>query len=387
LFYEDDSDGSALIPRAEYTLADVRTKKRKVSKHTRKVGGGRKKEISHDTANNLKIWFDMRRAENLSVTLKLIAAEARRVDPTVNELTRIALKHRLYRLLASWDVTWRRCTHKAQNTRHSSHICNDFAAYVKEKIRILNIDISNVYNADETNIPFSQERRYTYTGKGARTVNIKGTEGSNRCSVMLGANMTGDKKLLPFVIFKGVNSRGGTVRKEIENKHGYPVRLEYGVQAKAWMDEGLMIEWIEKVWKSHIATIGSLTYLLLDECSVHLTANVRQAFANCNTCIDFIPPGYTCKLQPMDIGVNKPFKDNISDAVDTWLIDNMNNKPKRTDVARWIEKAWDKITLTTIKNSFRRAGYLDLRPGELLIGIDDDEDPNYDPLHVNQVVL
>jgi hypothetical protein len=42
---------------------------------------------------------------------------------------------------------------------------------------------------------------------------------------------------------------------------------------------------------------------------------------------------------------------------------------------------------STIKNSFRRAGYRDADPSELLLNImddipDEDEDPNFDPLAI-----
>jgi hypothetical protein len=389
LFFEkqtiDELALSVVRPREEYKDCGLLGKKRRVAKRTRKNGAGRKKVFSEALIQQLKSWFDMRRQENLSVTLRLIAAEAKRFDPTVLDLRREQLKHRLYRLLASWDISWRRCTHKAQNTRHNIAICTDFVNYVKSKVRILGIDYANIYNVDETNVPFSQEHKHTYAERGSRTVGIKGSNTAQRCTVMLGANMTGDRKLTPFVIFKGVNSRGGTVRREVEGKVGYPRMLEYGVQPKAWMDESLMLEWIDKVWKPHTTTIGSLTYLLLDECTVHMTDSVREAFTSCNTCIDFIPGGHTSKLQPMDLGVNKPFKDYLRNAFDDWLIDNMHHKPKRHDASKWIEQAWDSIKISTIKNSFRHAG-LQLLPddeGADDMSVDDDEDPGFDPLSMN----
>jgi hypothetical protein len=110
------------------------------------------------------------------------------------------------------------------------------------------------------------------------------------------------------------------------------------VQAKAWIDEALMLEWIAKVWKPHNAMYGNpLTYLLLDECTVHKMEPVKEAFLNCNTHVDLFPGGYTGRLQPMDVGCNKPFKDYLTEEFDDWLIDNMNKKPKRTDVSGWIE--------------------------------------------------
>jgi DDE superfamily endonuclease len=73
----------------------------------------------------------------------------------------------------------------------------------------------------------------------------------------------------------------------------------------------LMLEWIEKVWKPSISC-NKTSYLILDECRSHLTA--------CNTEVDLIPGGYTSRLQPMDIGLNKPFKKYVPDSFTDWLI-------------------------------------------------------------------
>jgi DDE superfamily endonuclease len=55
-----------------------------------------------------------------------------------------------------------------------------------------------------------------------------------------------------------------------------------------------------------------------------------------------IPGGYTWKLQPMDIGMNKPFKDKIWDIYDDWSYENNNDaKPTREAVSSWIKHGWE----------------------------------------------
>jgi DDE superfamily endonuclease len=87
-------------------------------------------------------------------------------------------------------------------------------------------------------------------------------------------------------------------------KEGYPEEMEYGVQERAWMDEALMLEWIQKIWQLMTQCSNKVTYLILDECCVHSTAAVRKYFVGCNTEVDLIPLGYTSKLKMMDIGLN-----------------------------------------------------------------------------------
>jgi hypothetical protein len=53
------------------------------------------------------------------------------------------------------------------------------------------------------------------------------------------------------------------------------------------------------------ATKKGTTYLLMDKFSSHMMDKVRMAMYACNTEIDFVPGGYTSKLQVvMDVGLN-----------------------------------------------------------------------------------
>jgi hypothetical protein len=58
---------------------------------------------------------------------------------------------------------------------------------------------------------------------------------------------------------------------------------------------------------------GAPTMLILDEMSAHMTTDVRNAIAVCDTHLVLIPGGYTSKLQVMDVGFNKPFKNHYRD--------------------------------------------------------------------------
>jgi hypothetical protein len=42
----------------------------------------------------------------------------------------------------------------------------------------------------------------------------------------------------------------------------------------------------------------------------------KEVFNDCNTESDYIPKGYTCKLQSMDGGINKPLKNYITQQLD-----------------------------------------------------------------------
>jgi DDE superfamily endonuclease len=218
-----------------------------------------------------------------------------------------------------------------------------------------------VYNVDQTNVPFSMESVYTWDKTNNKTVSVQGCDSSQRASVMLGTNASGNHKLTPFVIFKGSSNRTAQINQEIQCGEGYPNTLEYAVQEKAWMDEKTMLRWIEQVWRPCTEQKGGkLTYLLLDVLKSHMTTAVAKAFADCNTEIDFLPDGYTSVLQPMDVGLNKPFKQYCRNCFEEWITsEGYKNRPHRRDASAWIASAWEDVRENTICKTWKKIGYVD----------------------------
>jgi DDE superfamily endonuclease len=134
--------------------------------------------------------------------------------------------------------------------------------------------------------------------------------------------------------------------------------MEYAVQKKAWMDEAKMIDWIERVCAPHIRRQqpAGIMYLLLDKFRTHLTAKVKDTFEKCGTEVDYIPGGYTSKYQMLDVGVNRPFKNNTVNDFTQWMINTGSDKPTRHDVSGSINNSWNKISVDNIKNSWRKVG-------------------------------
>ena len=99
------------------------------------------------------------------------------------------------------------------------------------------------------------------------------------------------------------------------------------------------------IWKPFCHNKNS-TYLLMDEFSVHLMAECVKPIQDCGTEVDFVLAGYTSKLQVLDVGVNKPFKDYVKQCYERFMVQNVTGrKVSRLDVAKWIEEAWEKFVI------------------------------------------
>jgi len=228
----------------------------------------------------------------------------------------------------------------------------DFVMYVNEQIATGGFPADNVVNIDETNIEFDMTGSVTLADQGSRTVSVRSSGSSARCTVLLGVTLSG-RKLPPFVIFKG--KPNGRIAREWTGSTEYPTTCIYAVQEKAWIDERTFLEWIRKVWGPFCVGKTS-TYLLMDECTVHLMASCIHEIQDYRTEVDFIVRGYTSKLQVLDVGVNKPFKDYVKQSYEEFMVANEGGKSKRLDVARWISSAWEKITADSICHTWESIG-------------------------------
>lgn len=86
-----------------------------------------------------------------------------------------------------------------------------------------------------------------------------------------------------------------------------------------------------------------------------MSGTVCDQLAELGTQTDFIVAGYTSKLQVLDVGINRPFKDNYEKLLNQYLQDG-GEKPGRPLVATWTSLAWSAITVDTIVNTWRHIG-------------------------------
>jgi len=105
---------------------------------------------------------------------------------------------------------------------------------------------------------------------------------------------------------------------------------------------------------------GTKCLLILDSFSVHRSDTIKNKLEHLGFDLLFIPTGMTGLLQPLDIAVNKPFKDRLKTSYSAWLEEQCFNgllglrrpKPKREDLAMWMAESWSNIEINTIKSSF-----------------------------------
>ena len=87
-------------------------------------------------------------------------------------------------------------------------------------------------------------------------------------------------------------------------------------------DGGAVLEWLKIVWGHRPrAFLNQPSMLVLDAFKGHHTDSVKNHLCEMKTELVVIPGGMTSVLQPMDVSINKPFKDRLREQYLTWIAD------------------------------------------------------------------
>ncbi|GFV23941.1 HTH CENPB-type domain-containing protein [Trichonephila clavipes] len=98
----------------------------------------------------------------------------------------------------------------------------------------------------------------------------------------------------------------------------------------------------------------------------HLTDNTKKLLTECNTDTVVIPGGLTSLVQPLDVCINKPFKQNLKREWNMWMLEGEKSFTKGGQMRHasleivydWIIKPWNEIKPDLIQKSFKNVVYL-----------------------------
>ena len=85
----------------------------------------------------------------------------------------------------------------------------------------------------------------------------------------------------------------------------------------------------------------------MDTVGVHEVEKCMEKISAENTIIHWIDAGYTWKLQTLDVGINRPFKDRMRKEYNKFMFQQVNvpveerRKIQRIDIAKWVSEVWN----------------------------------------------
>ena len=96
----------------------------------------------------------------------------------------------------------------------------------------------------------------------------------------------------------------------------------------------------------------------------HQVKSVKKCVYESNTDLAVIPAGLTSILQPLDVSLNKPFKDKMRDKWSTWMLDGektftkggLIKAPTLSTLCTLVKESWDAIDEKRVIKAFKKCG-------------------------------
>uniref|UniRef100_K7FYY8 DDE-1 domain-containing protein n=1 Tax=Pelodiscus sinensis TaxID=13735 RepID=K7FYY8_PELSI len=187
---------------------------------------------------------------------------------------------------------------------------DDFKDFVHKEINQLGLKPNVVINMDEVPMSFDIPATQSVAATGVKIVGVAITGHERTCFTVILACMEGGEKLKPMVIFKRV----------MMPREKLPAGISMVCNKKGWMNTEVMKTWTDSCFRARKGRFFKPKSLLLFDALVTHKLPIQVLPINAMEArIAVIPGGLTCKLQPLDVAVNYPFKCFIHEEWDNWM--------------------------------------------------------------------
>lgn len=124
-----------------------------------------------------------------------------------------------------------------------------------------------------------------------------------------------------------------------------------------WMTASLFVDVIKHFIKHTLASSDNPALLILDNHESHLSIEALDLAKKSGITVLTLHPRTTAKLQPLDVGLNDPFKVYYNAAIESWLLRNPGRPMTIYNVAECVGSAYQKaMTPTNFIQAFKKTG-------------------------------
>ena len=328
--------------------------------------------MTESQENDICNFIKENREKKKATGTKSVICNAGKINPKFEEKS---LKTKLmwcYQFIKRNGFSIRRVSHIGQSIPEYMNTLKD--SFVKEVIlkrKKMNIPYDDDYtiiNMDETPYYLIMGIDTTLEFTGKKNVDIL-SSGLNpyRVSVILAVVGNG-LKLPSLLILKGEPWK--TIEKELR---GLPYVRDKSMfiysQRDGWCTSYIFKEWIKEIFIPYEKEYCDKCLLILDKASGHISNESLSFLEQKNINFVLITAGMTPICQPLDIAVNKVFKDNVKLLFEKerLYLDRLNNQIKlkqaRLNFVEYIYKVWYNdliINKEIIVNGFKKEGIINI---------------------------
>ena len=122
-----------------------------------------------------------------------------------------------------------------------------------------------------------------------------------------------------------------------------------------------MLQYIDYLGNENNNRSRTPMLMVYDSFKGHLKDSVKGKFKENGYDLAVIPGGLTSICQPLDVAINKPFKDNLRKEWHLWMANggaghtakgNLR-RAKLGDICGWVKRSWKQVSDEIIINSFK----------------------------------
>lgn len=172
---------------------------------------------------------------------------------------------------------------------------------------------SQIYNVDESGIPFDPRAPNVVAAKGTKKVRYRQSGRKGQVTIVGCASASGHA-IPPMVIFDAKRLNPAWTEGEFPG-------TKYGLSDNGWINTDLFEAWLLEHFLQHVVCARPLL-LLLDGHSTHYQPGVLRLAKEHDIIILCLPPHTTHVAQPLDCGVFGPLKSHWSNVCHSYLQKN-----------------------------------------------------------------
>jgi hypothetical protein len=190
-----------------------------------------------------------------------------------------------------------------------------------------------IINADQTGVIYLPGSRMTYAPRGSKQVGLIGNEEKRAFTALLAVSAAGDE-LPPQCVYEGKTEQSTPSASAANRRDCDDTGFSFVFSGKTgnhWSNQHTMRQWINEVLVPYLKSLrqqlgldpSQKALLIIDIWSVHRSAEFQDWLRETHPdiLVDFVPGGCTGVGQPLDMGLNWPFKHAVKVAYHSWLVD------------------------------------------------------------------
>ncbi|CAG2210204.1 unnamed protein product [Mytilus edulis] len=199
----------------------------------------------------------------------------------------------------------------------------DYIDRIEKCVEENNIPDDLIFNWDQTGVNLIPGGDWTMDAKGSKQVNIVGINDKRQITALLTISKSG-VLLPPQIIYAGTT-------EQCHPKYGFPKSWNIYHSENHWSNTDTMLHYIEHLLVPYVTDkrdeldlpLKQPALAIFDVFSAHRHASVLDALHRANIKVVYVPAGCTDQLQPLDLRVNKVYKDILRAKFQDWYADEV----------------------------------------------------------------